>query len=123
VCKEIYVTTLCGRQQDDTPVHFTDVREYFDETFGNRWIGRGGPITWPLRSPDLTPLDLFLSGYMQSLVYETPVETQHDIVARIAVAAGIIKEMPGIFQKVQHNMAGQWRTCSEFGGRHFEQLL
>jgi hypothetical protein len=29
---------------------------------------------------------------MQSLVYETPVETQHDFVARIAVAAGTIRE-------------------------------
>jgi hypothetical protein len=32
---------------------------------------------------------------MQSLVYETPVETQDDLVARIAVAAGTIREMPG----------------------------
>jgi hypothetical protein len=29
---------------------------------------------------------------MQSLVYETPVETQHDLVTRIAVAAGTIRE-------------------------------
>jgi hypothetical protein len=35
---------------------------------------------------------------MQSLVYGTPV-------ARIAVAAGNIREMPGNFQRVQHNMA------------------
>jgi hypothetical protein len=33
---------------------------------------------------------------MQSLVYETPVETQHDLVARIAVAAGTILNMLGI---------------------------
>jgi hypothetical protein len=39
---------------------------------------------------------------MQSLVYETPVETttQHDLVARIAVAAGSIREKLGIFQRV-----------------------
>jgi hypothetical protein len=42
---------------------------------------------------------------MQSLVYETPVETQHDLVARIAVAAGTIREMPGTLQRVQHNIA------------------
>jgi hypothetical protein len=29
---------------------------------------------------------------MQSPVYETPVETQHDLVARVAVAAGTIRE-------------------------------
>jgi hypothetical protein len=30
---------------------------------------------------------------MQSLVYETPVETQHDLVPRIAVAIGTNREM------------------------------
>jgi hypothetical protein len=38
-------------------------------------------------------------------VYKTPVETQHDLAARIAVAAGTIREMPGIFQRIQHNIA------------------
>jgi hypothetical protein len=60
---------------------------------------------------------------MQSLVYKTPVETQRDLVARLAVAAGKIWEMPGIFQRVQHNMVRQCRTCSEVGGHHFEKLL
>jgi hypothetical protein len=30
-----------------------------DVKFPGRWIGRGGPIAWPPRSPDLTPLDIF----------------------------------------------------------------
>ena len=36
------------------------VREFLDQTFPNRWIGRDGPIAWPPRSPDLTPLDFFM---------------------------------------------------------------
>jgi hypothetical protein len=52
-----------------------------------------------------------------------PVKTQHDLVARIAVAAGTIWEMSGIFQRVQHNTARQCRTCNEISGCHFEQLL
>jgi hypothetical protein len=33
-------------QDDDAPAHCTKVvREYLDETFGDRWIGREGPIT------------------------------------------------------------------------------
>ncbi|PNF16213.1 hypothetical protein B7P43_G15502 [Cryptotermes secundus] len=36
-------------QHDGAPGHCTNVvSEYLDETFGNRWIGRGDPITWPL---------------------------------------------------------------------------
>jgi hypothetical protein len=25
--------------------------------YENRWIGRSGPVPWPPKSPDLTPLD------------------------------------------------------------------
>ena len=48
-------------QQDGAPPHFAvDVRHFLDKTFPGRWIGRGGPIRWAPRSPDLTPLDFFL---------------------------------------------------------------
>jgi hypothetical protein len=91
-------------QHDNALAHCTNVIcEYLDEHFGNRWIGHGDPINWPPQSPDLTPLDFFLRGYTQSLVYETLEETQQDLVARIAVAAGTIWEVPGIFQSsAQH---------------------
>ncbi|KAG8296099.1 hypothetical protein J6590_065086 [Homalodisca vitripennis] len=35
------------------------VRDYLNDTFPGRWIGRDGPIPWPPRSPDITPLDFF----------------------------------------------------------------
>jgi len=50
------------------------VREYLIESFPNRWIGRGGPVAWPLRSSDLTHLDYYLWGHMKTLVYETKVD-------------------------------------------------
>ena len=28
-----------------------------------------GPIVWPLRSPDLTPLDFFAWGFIKDVVY------------------------------------------------------
>uniref|UniRef100_A0A2H1V4P8 SFRICE_034143 n=1 Tax=Spodoptera frugiperda TaxID=7108 RepID=A0A2H1V4P8_SPOFR len=31
-----------------------------------------GPIPWPARSPDLTPMDFYLWGHMKSLVYNEP---------------------------------------------------
>jgi hypothetical protein len=37
-------------------------REEVQMQFGENWIGRGGPINWPARSPDLTPSDFFV-GY------------------------------------------------------------
>ena len=48
-------------QQDGAPPHWTlEVRRTLDKIFPSRWIGRGGPIAWPPRSPDMTPMDFFL---------------------------------------------------------------
>ena len=45
-------------QQDGAPPHFaTAVRNFLDEMFPDKWIGRQGPIEFPPRSPDLTPMD------------------------------------------------------------------
>lgn len=50
-------------QQDGAPAHYHhQVRQYLDNWMGNRWIGRRGPVAWPARSPDLTPLDFFSVG-------------------------------------------------------------
>ena len=60
-------------QQDGAPPHWlTAVREHLNKTFPNRWIGRRGPIPWPPRSPDITPLYFFLWGYLKDIVYRTP---------------------------------------------------
>jgi len=44
-------------QHDGAPPQYTrHVREYLNESFPNCWLGRGGPVAWPQRSPDFTPL-------------------------------------------------------------------
>ena len=58
-------------QQDGAPPHFaTDVRALLDRNFNQIWIGRSGPITWPVGSPDLSALDFFLWGYIKNNVYK-----------------------------------------------------
>ncbi|GFX87847.1 DUF4817 domain-containing protein [Trichonephila clavipes] len=48
------------------------------DTFGDHLISRFGPVNWPPRSCDLTPLDYFLWGYVKSLVYaDTPPTLDH----------------------------------------------
>ncbi|GFV18747.1 uncharacterized protein TNCV_4756341 [Trichonephila clavipes] len=75
-------------QQDGAPAHFSiSVRNHLDATCGERWIGRGGPVHWPPRSPDLSCLDYFFWGQMKSLVYKTPVNSAEELVARISAAA------------------------------------
>ena len=59
-------------QHDGAPSHYTlHVMQHLNDTFPNRWIGRGSTINWPPRSPDLTPLDFCLWGLMKSEVYRT----------------------------------------------------
>lgn len=71
-------------QHDGAPAHFEiDVRNHLNDVFQNSWIGRGGPVPWPARSPDLNPLDFCVLGFLKSLVYETPVDTEEELVARI----------------------------------------
>ncbi|GBM05154.1 hypothetical protein AVEN_197716-1 [Araneus ventricosus] len=81
-------------QQDGAPAHYVrDVRNYLDITFPNRWIGRGGPVAWPPRSPDLSCLDFLLLGQLKSLMYVTPIESAEELVARLLVAAGEVCDM------------------------------
>ena len=59
-------------QHDGAPLHFTNaVRDHLNVTFPDRWMGRNGPILWPARSPDLTPLDYFLWGHIKDSLQET----------------------------------------------------
>ena len=56
-------------QHHGAPYHYTrHVMRHLNDTFPNRWIGRGSTINWPPRSPDLTPLDFCLWGLMKSEV-------------------------------------------------------
>ena len=57
-------------QQDGTPADTSRiVTEYSQRNLGDRWISKRGPVNWPPRSPDLTPLDFFLWGYVKDKVY------------------------------------------------------
>ena len=71
-------------QQDGAPPHWgLIVRDFLNETFPNRWIGRNGPTPWPPRSPDIT-----------SLVYRTPVRDVKTLQSRIIdVLATVNEEM------------------------------
>ena len=58
-------------QLDGAPPHCgLRVRKALDDAFPNRWIGRDGPTFWPARSPDITPLDFFLFGYVKTKVFK-----------------------------------------------------
>ncbi|GFT18059.1 transposable element Tc3 transposase [Trichonephila clavipes] len=53
-------------QQDGATCHTARATiDLLKDTFGDRLISRFGPVNWPPRSCDLTPLDNFLWGYVK----------------------------------------------------------
>ena len=63
-----------------------------DATFPNRLLGRDGPTPWPPRSPDITPVDFFLWGYVKEKVFLTAVPDITNLKARIKDAFATITE-------------------------------
>ncbi|GFW09308.1 putative transposable element [Trichonephila clavipes] len=63
-------------QQDGATYHTARATiDLLKDTFGDRLISRFGPVNWPPRSCDLTPLDYFLWDYVKSLVYADKPQT------------------------------------------------
>ncbi|GFV83355.1 uncharacterized protein TNCV_3055021 [Trichonephila clavipes] len=63
-------------QQDGATCHTARAPiDLLKDTFGDRLISSFGPVNWPPRSSDLTPLDYFLWGYVKSLVYADKPQT------------------------------------------------
>lgn len=111
-------------QQDGAPAHFArQVRQHLDERFPGRWIGRGGPISWPPRSPDLTPLDYCLWGWFKEEVYKVKVDTRDALIQRIRNAAADIKERQESIRRATGALLLRSRKCLEVNGGIFEHLL
>ncbi|GFU87241.1 DUF4817 domain-containing protein [Trichonephila clavipes] len=63
-------------QQDGATCHTARATiDLLKDTFGDRLISRFGPVNWPPRFCDITPLDYFLWEYLKSLVYADKPQT------------------------------------------------
>ncbi|GFU35005.1 hypothetical protein TNCV_2992841 [Trichonephila clavipes] len=60
---------------------------------------------------------------MKSLVYSSPVDSDETLVARIAVVAGKIREMSGVFATVRYSQRRRCEACIFAGGCFFEQFF
>ncbi|XP_066251951.1 histone-lysine N-methyltransferase SETMAR-like [Euwallacea similis] len=110
-------------QHDGAPAHFAaDVKEYLNQEFEGRWIGRGGPVFWPPRSPDLTKIDFFLWGHIKNVVYQTAPTTAEDMKQRIihAFRNTVSIEM---LREVNRSFLARLQLVSDRNGGQFENLL
>lgn len=102
-------------QQDGAPAHYAlQVRQWLDQKFPNRWIGRRGPLEWPPRSPDLAPCDFFLWGYLKQRVYKTRPSTLAELRERIRACCA---ELPvQILQNACLSTRARFQECLAVGG-------
>lgn len=109
-------------QHDGAPAHSAhEVINHLDTTFYQRWIGRGGPILWPARSPDLTKLDFFFWGHIKNIVYQREPTTPQDMQQRIREA--FLSVNPNALHAVTESFRDRIVLCIEEGGHHIEYLI
>lgn len=78
-------------QHDGAPAHNSGVvLDFLNNSYPGRWIGTNGPLRWPPRSPDITPLDFFLWGFLKEMVYAEPIEDMADLINKIYASCATI---------------------------------
>jgi len=110
-------------QQDGAPAHNSIVvRQYLNTTFGNRWMGTYGPIAWPARSPDLTPLDFFLWGHIKTVVYADPPTNLQHLKQKITETCTQLTNQQ-IMAATHDEVIRRLEGCLQNNGQNFEQFI
>ncbi|GFW75156.1 transposase [Trichonephila clavipes] len=91
------------------------------DTFGDRLISRFGPVNWPPRSCDLTPLDYFLWGYVKSLVYADKPQTLDHLEDNIRRVIADIR--PQMLEKVIENWTSRLDCIRASRGSHMPEII
>ncbi|GFU99910.1 transposable element Tc3 transposase [Trichonephila clavipes] len=91
------------------------------DTFGDRLISRFGPVNWPPRSCDLTPLDYFLWGYVKSLVYADKPQTLDHLEDNIRRVIADIR--PQMLEKVIENWTSRLDYIRASRGSHMPEII
>ena len=89
--------------------------------FPQKLISRRGDITWPPRSPDLSPADFFLWGHLKSKIYA------NNLTILRQLKLNIQQEMEAISKetltKVFQNFRARLDECRNSQGRHLNDLI
>lgn len=116
-------------QQDGAPPHYaTAVRYLLDQTFPNRWMGRGSsgnpaPVAWPPRSPDLNPLDFWLWGDLKQKVFTRNwrPNTLEQLRAVIQSEVQKIRNNVHVRERVFADFQQRLQVCIDRGGMQVER--
>ncbi|GFV87388.1 transposable element Tc1 transposase [Trichonephila clavipes] len=109
-------------QQDGATCHTARATiDLLKDTLGDRLISRFGPVNWPPRSCDLTPLDYFLWGYVTSLVYADKPQTLDQLEDNIRRVIADIR--PQMLEKVVENWTSRLDYIRASRGCHMPEII
>ncbi|GFU02879.1 transposable element Tc3 transposase [Trichonephila clavipes] len=91
------------------------------DTFGDRLILRFGPVNWPPRSCDLTPLGYFLWVYVKSLVYVDKPQTLDHLEDNIRRVIADIR--PQMLEKIIENWTSRLDYIRASRGSHMPEII
>ncbi|GFV89249.1 protocadherin Fat 1 [Trichonephila clavipes] len=103
------------------PTYTRATIDLLKDTFGDRLISRFGPVNWPPRSCDLTPLDYFLWGYVKSLVYADKPQTLDHLEDNIRRVIADIR--PQMLEKVIENWTSKLDYIRASRGSHMPEII
>jgi len=91
------------------------------EMFPGRLISLRGDMEWPARSPDLSPCDVFLWGYLKEKVFKHHPRSLEDLKERIQQEIDSIP--PELTQRVMKNFRERLHQCVANDSRHISDLI
>ena len=109
-------------QQDGATAHTAKQSvDVLRREFPNRLISRFGDVNWPSRSPDLTPPNFFLWGYLKNRVYRNNTTSLKDLKNKITVKIQDINV--ATLRAVMQAMLTKMQECLEAEGAHLKSFI
>jgi hypothetical protein len=101
-------------------LHQTRVWSCGCQVWGSGWTSHWASASYP----DLIPLDYFAWGHVKSLIYDTHMDIEFELLARILVARDVImRHLEYVFERVRQSFFRRCNACIENGRRQFQHLL
>lgn len=114
--------SLTWFQQDGATCHTSNASmQVVQEMFPGRVISKRGNIEWPPRSPDLSPPDFFLWGFLKNKVYSNKPATITALKQNIR--AEMTKISTATCRRVIENFKSRLEECLRRDGGHLDDVI
>jgi hypothetical protein len=109
-------------QQDGATAHISRRSlAILRERFPGHVVSLHGDIGWPTRSPDLSPFDFFLWGYLKVQVYQHRPQTLEGLKEAITQEVAVI--LPKTIRRTMEKYWERLNQCIHNEGRHLSNVV